>query len=493
MDRFNWQQQNTAGRGDHQSSGGFHSYRNISPAIHSWNNTAGQLWNETTGQSRSGPIRMRRPHDHSAYNNQGTQITSRNFSSRQGQYHHSSHLDTSYQGANSDKSYQYQNKNIDLHAIVHPSHHIPYHRHLGQSSEDFTEEYRPDSVNQVTSSSQRFHRNTNNNCPKAGYNAHCNFSGQERFHPYKPARAQRDSSESDVLSYHHNTQSSKDFQQPRPPQYRGSHPVQDYHNSQATPASTSHASYSRFGSQEPEIENYDDDNDDNENGGDDDDDDDDDDHDDSDSDDNAQVQEEKAKALSKKGKKSFKKKAKEKAEVVKVEPMLSFDDYVSLWENERNWRMKKLRLMACKASMSPEPRSIAKISNSRDADCNMRVAHRYDKLLAKKLGVPVVAHLLMDGILAATGWSSTKVEAKRSAFDEALRALYMPYLCIYTAPDEHRELHACMVPFSEAHEEQILKPKLPMAPKVIEHTKYRQLEPKPKSKAGRRFRRKNKK
>ncbi|KAK3780281.1 hypothetical protein RRG08_006187 [Elysia crispata] len=97
----------------------------------------------------------------------------------------------------------------------------------------------------------------------------------------------------------------------------------------------------------------------------------------------------------------------------------------------------------------------------------------YDKELARRLGVPVVAHLLLDSVLAATGGSSTKVEAKRSAFHAALRALYMPYLRIYTAPDQHRELHASMVPFSEASQQQILKPKLPLAPKVIEHTKYR--------------------
>ena len=139
--------------------------------------------------------------------------------------------------------------------------------------------------------------------------------------------------------------------------------------------------------------------------------------------------------------------------------------------------MRKLRLMACRASLSQEQRSIAKMCNSRDADCNLKVAHRYDKDLAKKLGVRVVAHLLMDGVLGSTGHGLTKVDAKRAAFDSALRALFMPYLRIFTAPDEHRELHACMVPFSQAREQQILKPMLPTVPKILQHTKYRVIIP----------------
>ncbi|GFN77619.1 hypothetical protein PoB_000412500 [Plakobranchus ocellatus] len=133
-----------------------------------------------------------------------------------------------------------------------------------------------------------------------------------------------------------------------------------------------------------------------------------------------------------------------------AKPVLSFEKYTSLYQNERKIRLKKLRLLACKAFVSKEKLAIAKICNSRGKDCNLKIEPRHDRPLAKSAGVGAVVHVLFDGVLAGTGAAGSKIQAKRNAFEAALRKIYMPYLRVYEGADKHRELQASIKQFSKA-------------------------------------------
>lgn len=476
MDRskFQWQQQHSA-----DSRSGSYRYQpfNRSQSSHAH----GMRHNQGGSHERphsSYPLIHREPSRHH---------------SRDQHYRSRPHFDNTYQRSawEPNRSFETYSQNVD------DGHHVNYQQndklqlayghsdYSNQQSRDFSgrkpESYR--AMNQAGGGKGFCSAGYSNNTLQAGYrDKSYSSTGSERFHPYKSTTSFRDDHKPVALSHHQVFKTSGDFTCSNAENRESDLTfnsldrkfISAYGSSGPFPSSSTNlgAQFKHVGGDGDE-DDFDDDDEDAI-------DEDVDDDDECDSEDNVHVKEEEPKSKKKKGKKLKKKNAnvEKETEIVHVEPVLSFDEYTSLWENERNPRMKKLRLMACKASVCEMPRSISKISDNRSADCNLRVKHRFDKALAKKLGKTVVAHLLMDGIVAATGWGPTKVDAKRSAYDEALRVLYMPYLRVFTAEDEHRELHGSLVPFSQAMEHQILKPHLPMAPMIIEHTKYRLVLPK---------------
>lgn len=132
-----------------------------------------------------------------------------------------------------------------------------------------------------------------------------------------------------------------------------------------------------------------------------------------------------------------------------AQPILSREEYLAAWKNEKDQQVQKLRKLAYEvvSLKSNRPNAIDKL-NSAANRVPIRIEFNTETVFRPKNNSSFLCHVFMEGTAIASGEGVKIKDSKINAYEAALQKILMPHLRIAQLDPERRELQGSETPFT---------------------------------------------